>query len=210
MADDKKNLEIELVKLDISGRVSAKNSGHVVTAELLWPRMLVASRSTVRTLKLVKGVRDLSSSPWVDRILFKESVEFRFGLMIKVSQSISTTKFDEFIRFIGGAVFGGAASFVENEIAGPLGDMTTSPLDFARKKALASFEAETILEGGWDFHTAELPDEQLVDIPLLSLADRYTPIPLPIEKGSHSTRTLIDRAGTRLGTATLAVRVLKK
>ena len=209
MGKEKKSVEIELLHVDISGFTAPRESKHIVTSELIWPRLLVASKTNIRTLKLNKGMADLENSRWIDRILFKENVEFTFGFVIRVSQSLTSALFDEIIRYIGGAAFGVAGSLVGGEFGKEAGDLAASPLLFVRKKLLASHEAETILEGAIDLETATLDGETLLEIPLLSQRNQYETRMNPGERGRPTTRKRITAIGDHLGTATIRIRTLQ-
>ena len=209
MAENKRALEIELLKLDISGFTTTGESRHVATCELVWPRMQVASKSSVRTLKLHKGVVELQKARWLDRILFKESVEYRFGLVFRVTQSLSAELFDELMRFIGATAFGIAGNMLDKEIGNEAGDLAASPLLFIRKKLQASHEAEIILEGGIDMNAADLEEDAIVEIPLISQVNRYTHTMNTSGRGPSSSRKRIIAVGSRLGTATLHISSLR-
>ena len=209
MSEEKKTLQIELLQLDISKFTSPRESRHVATVDLIWPRVQVASRTALKTLVLNKGKSDLRNSSWLQRILFKEGVEYDFGLLFKVSQSMTSAAFDEFMRYVGGAALGGVATIVDNGVGGGIvGDVAASPFAYLKKKAQASYSAETILEGGISLKSSELQDEQEIEIPLLSITNRYEQ---DITALHHRQRKLTLKAGTRCGTAILKLsRIGKK
>ena len=75
----KRDLDIQLQGVELS--TSAFGNGackRVVTAELVYPRMMTASKSATKLLAFAKGKTDLTDKPWFRRILFKESVEHTF------------------------------------------------------------------------------------------------------------------------------------
>jgi len=207
MAEAKRALDIELLQLDISGLIAPSESRHLVTTELIWPRLLVSGKTSLKTLRLHKGKVDLTAGSWCSRILFKETVEHTFGLSVKVSQSLTSALFDELVRFVGGAVFGAAASLADSHVGGELGDIASAPLAFARKKALASYDADIILEGTLDFDASSLKRVQEVEVPLLTLTDRYEPPRSGVTR-APARRKLIARSGTRLGTARILLKDL--
>ena len=208
MSEPKKALDIELLELDISGLPVAGESRHVLTAELIWPRVLVSSRTAMMTLKLQKGVVDLRERLWTRRILFKESVEHDFGLLIKVSQSMTSAAFDEMVRYMGGAVLGGVATLVDNGVGGGvLGDAVGSPFSYLKKKAQASYSAQNLAEGCADLHSASLKGESELKIPLLALSNRYE-THVSTEKGHPTTRKRVMVAGSQCGYAILRIKCL--
>ena len=209
MGKEKKAIEVELLHVDISGFTAPGESKHIVTCELIWPRLQVASKTSIRTLKLHKGMAHLRNSRWIDRILFKENVEYTFGLVIRVSQSLTSALFDEIMRYIGGAAFGVVGSLVEGEVGKEAGDLAASPLLFVRKKLLASHEAETLLEGGIDLEAAALDGETILEIPLLSQKNQYETRMNPGGRGRPTTRKRITAIGERRGTATIRIRPLQ-
>ena len=209
MSEEKKSLQIELLQLDISKFTAPHESRHVATVDLIWPRVLVASRTAVKTLILNKGKVDLRNVGWLQRILFKETVEYDFGILFKVSQSMTSAAFDEFMRYVGGTTLGSVATIVDKGVGGGIvGDVAASPFAFLKKKAQASSSAETILEGGISLKSSELQDGQEIEIPLVSLSNRYEQ---EVAALRHPRRKLTLKAGTRCGTAILKLsRIGKK
>ncbi len=67
----------------------AKASGRVVTVTLVWPRPLVASRVAAQTQTFAREGLDVTGLDWSERILFKESVEGPFGVIVQISDSLT-------------------------------------------------------------------------------------------------------------------------
>lgn len=208
---DRKNVEILLSGVDISHKVGARTSRHLVTVELLWPRPMLASKISARTLKLAKGVVDAKEWQWHRRILFKESVEYRFGLVVKVSESVTSSAVEGFFRFFASSLFGLGADLVEDTIPGMGGDAAAVPLDYAKKVLAKTKEPDMIAEGGVDLLPAELTETMEVEIPLLSSHDSYKVkyMRTPGEHGKGTTRKLDEPAGTVIGKALLRINCLK-
>ncbi len=168
----KTDLEITLVKVDIPSRKSYKDSSHIVTANLLWPRVGIAKRSAERELRLKAGACDMAGAPWNERILFKESCEGRFALQVLLTMSLTRNALRAFRRSVLGYVLKSAGTIAD--IAGVAGELAEAPLKVAAKDLTDSGkEPELLAQGTADLDVASLADDDVttLEIPLVSARD---------------------------------------
>ncbi|MBQ9369341.1 MAG: hypothetical protein IJT83_16275, partial [Victivallales bacterium] len=146
----KRELEILLNSVELSA--SEFGSGackRMVTVELIWPRMQVASKSSVKLLSFAKGLS--VPSGWIKRILFKESVEHRFGIAVHVTETVKATAVRKFFRSMAGAMFGIAGDFADDAMPNKYaGDAVSAPFDYIAKELKAAYTAEIVAEGSID------------------------------------------------------------
>ena len=207
---DSRTFEILLNSVELKDSRDVKNGKHLVTLELVWPRPLVASKSAVRTFKFKDGALDCSRLPWVKRICFKETVEFRFGICARVSGSLTAAAIADFTRFFAGTAFGVGGDAIEKYLGGYQGDIATIPFDYAKKKLLAASEPKTVAEGAVDLLPSELGDETEIEIPLCAPRDVFK----TLEHGRNaketpSSRKLVVAEGTVIGRARIQLNNLK-
>ena len=126
----KRELEILLNGVELS--TSAFGNGackRMVTVELIWPRMQVASKSSLKLLSFAKGLS--VPTGWIKRILFKESVEHRFGIVVRVTETVKATAVRKFFRSMAGTLLGIAGDFADDAMPNKYaGDAVSAPFDY--------------------------------------------------------------------------------
>ena len=85
-AKQKTDLEITLARVQMPSLGRTGSHQHVVTVELIYPRIGVASKSSAKTIVLKNGICEADLLPWTRKICFKESVEGSFGVHVTVSE----------------------------------------------------------------------------------------------------------------------------
>lgn len=73
----------------------------MLVAGLIWPRAGIAERVAVKPLELDGGSADLSAAGWTERILFKETVDGRFGVHVAVTEQLTEEETGSFLRHLG-------------------------------------------------------------------------------------------------------------
>ncbi len=198
MGKESRLFEILLNGVEVKGLYGIGNGRHLVTVELLCPRPQVASKSAARTYRFRSGRLDCVSLPWTRRIYFKEGVEFRFGLCVRISQSVAQTCVNDFLRYFAGTAFGMAADAAEDAFPGPAGNVAAIPLDYAKRKLVAAHAAATLVEGAVDLLPADLPESAEITVPLCVVRDIRRP----------GVRQLLHAEGDAIGTARLQLNAL--
>ena len=158
-AKQKTDLEITLARVQMPSLNRTGSHQHVVTVELIYPRLGVASKSSAKTIVLKNGICEADLLPWTRKICFKESVEGSFGVHVTVSERLSATKSLD----IG-------ADAVEDAIPMPVVDeIAVQPLIYLSKQLLTTTQAKIIAEGYLDLKAGQFSDTpSLISIPLLS------------------------------------------
>ena len=169
-AKQKTDLEVTLARVQLPslGRTGAHQ--HVVTIELIYPRLAIASKSAAKTIVLKNGLCEADLLPWTRKICFKESVEGNFGVHVTVSERLSATQMRKMMRFIAGKSLDIGADAVEDAIPMPVVDeIAVQPLIYLSKQLLSTTQAKIIAEGFLDLKAAQFSDTpSLISVPLLS------------------------------------------
>ena len=169
-AKQKTDLEITLSHVQIPSLSKTGAHQHVVTVELIYPRLAVASKSAAKTILLKNGICEADLLPWTKRICFKESVEGNFGFHVTVSERLTATQMRKLLRFVAGKSLDIGADAVEDAIPVPIVDeIAVQPLIYLSKQLLTTTQAKIIAEGYLDAKASLFSDTpSLVSIPLLS------------------------------------------
>ncbi|MDD4098063.1 MAG: hypothetical protein PHC30_04780 [Lentisphaeria bacterium] len=207
-AANRRNLEILLTDLAVPSLSRVKSSGHVVTVDLVWPRPLIALRTAVKTVRFVRGQAVSSPWTWLDRILFKETVEERFGLSVRVSESLTSIRLEGFARYLASSLLGLAADITEDVIPGYDGELAAMPLGYPESQLKKSKEPDLIALGGVDFCPDGLAVGASVDlvIPLRSGRDVTRTTRRHVPRGAPSRREVVLAKDAPDGTATVTLR----
>lgn len=140
-------LTLETIALRETGSSTGADTRHLLTATLLWPRLGVARKLSSQPCRLQGGSARFEAQDWCDTILFKETVEGRFGLAVSVSEALSDERLDAFLRFFGQNAFALASDLVD-DWAGPVGKFAAAPLDFAARQLAKSSETPAAIAAG--------------------------------------------------------------
>ncbi len=206
---DSRTLEILLNGIELPAFKDVQNGKHLVTVELVCPRPGVASKSAVKPFKFSKGALDCAPMPWIKKIFLKESVEFRFGLCVKVSECVTTAYIESFLRYFVGTALGIGGDALEKYIGGYQGDLASIPMDYAKKKLTATKDIKIVAEGAVDILPTELDESSEIEIPLCTLRDVFKMEHGPRAKDTPSSRKLLRAAGTAIGKAKVLLNTLK-
>jgi hypothetical protein len=207
-ASHRRNLEILLTDLTVPSLSGVKSSGHVVTVDLVWPRPLIASRSAVKTVHFARGKAVDAEWTWLDRILFKETVEERFGIVIRVSDSMASIRLESFARYLASSLLGFAADVTEDMIPGYGGELAAMPLGHPEKELKKTKAPDLIVTGGIDCLPEDFAvgDTVEVVIPLRSGREVTRTTRRHQPKGPPSRREVVLAKNAPDGAATLAIR----
>ena len=166
----KTDLEVTLARVQMPSLGKTGAHQHVVTVELIYPRIGVASKSSAKTVVLKNGVCEADLLPWTRKICFKESVEGSFGVHVTISERLSATQMRKVMRFIAGKSLDIGADAVEDAIPMPVVDeIAVQPLIYLSKQLLTTTQAKIIAEGYLDLKAAQFSDTpSLISIPLFS------------------------------------------
>ena len=207
----KKELEILLDRVELAPATFGKGAcKRMVTVELVWPRLQVASKSTVKLFSFDKGKADAASLAWVKRILFKEGVERRFGVVVRVSETVTATAVRKFFRSMAGSLLGIVGDFADASMPNKyVGDAVEAPFDYAKKELKSAVDAEIVAEGNTDLLASDLQAENTLEIPLVLPKSLYKTTRGQGPHGMAAKRTLVASEGAVVGKAVLKMIVLE-
>ena len=120
----KREVEITLhsINIPVTGAGLDTTTSHLLTTDLVWPRVGVARKSASQSCTLQEGTADFETANWGRRILFKETVEGRFALAVTVTEALDDEELEKILRFWAGAALAIGADAVDSA-AGPLGGL---------------------------------------------------------------------------------------
>ena len=166
----KTDLEVTLARVQMPSLGKTGTHQHVITVELIYPRLGVASKSSAKTIVLKNGVCEADLLPWTRKICFKEAVEGNLGVHVTISERLSATQMRKVMRFIAGKSLDIGADAVEDAIPMPVVDeIAVQPLIYLSKQLLTTTQAKIIAEGFIDLKASQFSDTpSLISVPLLS------------------------------------------
>ena len=134
MALTKRTLEITLQSLTVpvTGAGLLEKTSHLLTAELIWPRVGIAQKATSQPCQLTNGEADFENTHWGNRILFKENVEGKFALRISLTEVLDDEELEKFLRAFSGAALGFGADMLA-PLYPPFGKLAAAPIDYLAK-----------------------------------------------------------------------------
>ena len=206
----KREVEITLnsINIPVTGAGLDTTTSHLLTTDLVWPRVGVARKSASQSCTLQEGTADFETANWGRRILFKETVEGRFALAVTVTEALDDEELEKILRFWAGAALAIGADAVDSA-AGPLGDLAAAPLEYAAK-AVAKYPGATLLaEGLAELDATDFPPsggERLLTVRLVAARRLLRVTRRTVNGRSRVTRKTLLEKGADNGEVTLAVR----
>ena len=212
MATAKKyDLEVHFLSLELSPALKlAKHTNHLLGIDLVCPRPTVARKSSERVLALEGGVFAPASQAWTESVVFKETINGRFGIAITISEALTDAVAESFFRtgastlvkFLAG--FAGAAVTVPN-----LDDIADIPFSSLTKALGKDRSPATIVRGCFDFPAdASFPLRTAIEVPLVAAGDIFRPVHRTTKAGDATSRQKILSKGEAAGVCRLALEVV--
>ena len=135
MDTSKGTIEVNLARAELAAAGGAgKDTRHLLTATLIYPRPGVAARSRVVALALENGRADWSARAWSDRIVFKENVEGPFALRVEISYALEADTLKRILEAVTSAALNAAGSGIEDAVSKGWGsDLAGPPIDLIEK-----------------------------------------------------------------------------
>lgn len=212
MAQVKRELEIVLSQahIPVTGSGLIRNSSHLLTAELLWPRTGVARKSSVQPCGLKQGLADFENVNWGLKALFKENVAGRFALRLTLTEALDDEEIEKFLRSVAGAAIAFGAD-VATAMWPPFGKIAAAPLD-AVAKNVAKYPGATLLaEGLAELDASDFPasgGERLLSVQMKASRRLVRVSRRTVNKQPRVTRKVILEKGVPNGDITLSVKSL--
>ena len=164
----KRTVEVLLLKAELTGVPERRllKSRNVGAVDLVWPRAGIARKSAAREMVFRKGVADFSSEEWTKRVLFREDVDGRCGLVATITEPVSVQKARRFLRLTAKYALKMGADFMEKAMVG-YADVASAPLDAIAQMVGEKDAPKAIAQGVVDL--VEMPadgEEATVVVPL--------------------------------------------
>ena len=171
----KRTLEISVqeINVPVNGAGLLDKSSHLLSAELIWPRVGIAQKAASQPCRLEKGHADFEKVNWGNRILFKESVEGKFALRISLTEVLDDEELEKFLRSFSGAALAFGADMLA-PLYPPFGKLVSAPIDYLAKdiekypgptrlvEGLVELEAADFLENAEQSLTIRLMTSQSI------------------------------------------------
>lgn len=171
MKSERNTLEMTLDTVRLTAE-EPESAERIVLATLLWPRPMISERVSSRVLTFRDGAADLAEKDWTERILFKETVEGTYGLIVQVTEPMSSGEVAKFFRQLGEALLKVSASEMAKLVSGPwLGALARIPLQILAEEVGAPGQGPKLAAAG---RITLLPGEPgSLRIPLQTVRDQY-------------------------------------
>lgn len=159
MAQINRELEITALHATIpcTGSGIVTTTSHLLTAELVWPRIGIAKKSTTYPCKLVRGVLDFSTLDWSVKTLFKEKVSGSFALRMTLTEALDDEALEKILRITTSAAITVGTSYLSSLLPLIWGGIAKAPLN-ALAKEIGKYPGPTLLaEGELKLEAGELP-----------------------------------------------------
>jgi hypothetical protein len=171
----KRTLEISVQEINVPVNSAGlmDKSSHLLSAELIWPRVGIAQKAASQPCRLEKGHADFEKVNWGNRILFKENVEGKFALRISLTEVLDDEELEKFLRSFSGAAIAFGADMLA-PLYPPFGKLVSAPIDYLAKdiekypgptrlvEGLAELEAADFLENTEQSLTIRLMTSQSI------------------------------------------------
>lgn len=197
MKSERNTLEMALTAVRLAAEKPA-SAERLVFATLLWPRPMISERVSTRVLSFRDGAADLAGKDWTERILFKETVEGTYGLIVQVTEPMSSGQIASFFRKLGAALVKATATEAAKLVSGPwLGVLTRIPLQILAEAVGASDQGPKLEAAG---RVSLLPGEAgSLTLPLRIVSDQYRTVTRRIGARRVTRRVKTASAGDPAG-----------
>ncbi|MEI7946231.1 MAG: hypothetical protein WCJ02_06020 [bacterium] len=130
----KRTLEISVqeINVPVNGAGLLDKTSHLLSAELIWPRVGIPQKASSQPCRLEKGYSGFEKVNWGNRILFKESVEGKFALRISLTEVLDDEELEKFLRSFSGAALAFGADMLA-PLYPPFGKLIAAPIDYIAK-----------------------------------------------------------------------------
>ena len=209
MATAKKyDLEVHFLSLELSPALKlARHTNHLLGIDLVCPRPTVARKSSERVLALEGGAFAPTSPAWTESIVFKETINGRFGIAVTVSEALADAAMESFFRTGATALVKFLAGFAGAAVAIPaLDDIAEIPFSALTKVLGKDRSPATVARGCVDFPAdASFPSRTVIEVPLVAANDIFHHVHRTTKAGDATSRRKILSKGESAGVCRLAL-----
>ena len=213
MADKKCEVEVTLVELSLLKTLrSAEQSLHLLGTELVWPRVGTACKTFSASLKLATGCWLMENRPWTQRILFKETVQGRFGFEVTLTEGLSEANAAAFMRYMASQVTKLTTTAAKKMLTPPLlGSLADIPFSYLVKELLKEQAPAMLASGVRDLDAGQLPAvgrSARWEVPLLAPDGIHRTVHTRVGKTTQRRRETLVPPGGNAGRCIVEVLVL--
>lgn len=211
MALAKRTLEISVqeITVPVTGAGLLDKTSHLLSAELIWPRVGIAQKAAAQPCQLEKGHADFEKVNWGHRILFKENVEGKFALRIALTEVLDDEELEKFLRSFSGAALAFGADMLA-PLYPPFGKLLAAPIDYIAKDIEKYPGPTRLVEGLVELDASDFPEngEQPLTLRLLTAKALTQSLTRRVAgRTRHEKKTILSK-GEPNGDITLLIRTL--
>jgi hypothetical protein len=211
MALTKRALEITIqaIHVPVTGAGLLDTTSHLLSAELIWPRVGIPQKAASQPCQLAKGEADFEKIHWGNRILFKEQVEGKFALRIALTEVLDDEEFEKFLRSFSGAALGFGADVLA-PLYPPFGKLAAAPIDYLAKDIEKYPGPTRLVEGLAELDAGDFAEnsEQTLTIRFATARSILQAVTRRVAgRTRHEKKTLLPK-GEPNGDVTLLIRTL--
>ena len=211
MALAKRTLEISVqaIAVPITGAGLLDKTAHLLSAELIWPRVGIAQKAAAQPCQLEKGYSDFEKVNWGHRILFKENVEGKFALRIALTEVLDDEELEKFLRSFSGAALAYGADMLA-PLYPPFGKLLAAPIDYIAKDIEKYPGPTRLVEGLVELDASDFPEnsEQPLTLRLLTAKALTQSLTRRVAGRTRHVKKTILSKGEPNGDITLLIRTL--
>lgn len=208
MAKAKKDIEIVLTAIEIDPAAGfAAKSRHIVDATLIWPRVTIAKKESGATLPFDKGNWSSANRNFADCILFKETVQGRFGISFSITEKVSEGLEAALGDYLANGVIDQLGAIAAKTLPAA-GKFAEIPLTALAKTALRSKSPKVIAYGSLDLDADKLADEMKLEIVLAAPQAIRKTETRTRGKSTVKTQKTVFPEGAAIGKASAILRII--
>lgn len=211
MALAKRTLEISVqeITVPVTGAGVLDKTSHLLSAELIWPRVGIAQKAAAQPCQLEKGYSDFEKIHWGNRILFKENVEGKFALRIALTEVLDDEELEKFLRSFSGAALAFGADMLA-PLYPPFGKLLAAPIDYIAKDIEKYPGPTRLVEGVVELDAADFLEnaEQPLTIGLVTAHAVTQSLTRRVAGRTRHVKKTILSKGDSNGDITLLIRTL--
>ncbi len=212
MAQAKRELEILLsqAQITVTGSGLIRDTSHILTAELIWPRTGVPRKSASQPCNLKDGQADFESVNWGLKVLFKENVAGRFALRLTLTEILDDEEIEKILRSAAGAAIAFGADAAAT-LWPPFGKIAAAPLDAVATNIAKYPGASLLVEGVAELDASDFSasgGERLLSVQMKSARRLMRVSRRTANKQTRVSRKVLLEKGAPNGDITLSVKSL--
>lgn len=208
MSYARNTLELTLEHFTLTAPKLPADAHFALRIALIAPRPMIVERSALRTVALQDKAWTQQAAPFYQRVLFKETVQGPFGIVLELSPPTDADGLDRWLREILATAVETAAEVAAVDLATPMRGLIRNPFRLLGRSLRNPDEAETLASGGIDASSEKQPETQLQTLTLT--AERELVRTRTVMRGGRrrQVRTTLVAPGSPVAQVQLGMRVV--